>query len=265
MVISRHRPQAVVALVVAFAIAAFFGLATVSATSSEAATIYACKKKKNGDLRIVKKSKRCKRGEVKTKWNSKGPNGTAGPQGAAGPPGPAGAVGAPASTYLPVQIVNRFEVPTTVCTPYDGDVAELGDNTCSSAVSAPTTKVIYQSPYAIIKGSCYGIAGSGQQTTAQITVETAMPTQSELYVSFFALGLGATTIAKPLTASTRPYRVDNRNATASGSDAIWGNFTQLTVIDSRNVEAIQSFTATIVPYASGPGQCRFIGHVTASP
>jgi hypothetical protein len=70
-------------------------------TPATASTIYSCKKK-NGSLRIVSKSTKCKKGESKLAWNSQGPqgvngangkngtNGTNGGPGLTGKEGPAG-------------------------------------------------------------------------------------------------------------------------------------------------------------------------------
>lgn len=45
---------------------------THAAVVAPAKTLYACQKKKTGALRIVKKSKKCKKSEKKISWNTKG-------------------------------------------------------------------------------------------------------------------------------------------------------------------------------------------------
>lgn len=63
-------------------------------TGAQAATSYkACANKKTGEMRLVVKGKKCKKGEKKLKWNTKGPTGATGPQGVPGQQGPQGAAG----------------------------------------------------------------------------------------------------------------------------------------------------------------------------
>jgi hypothetical protein len=63
----------------------------VAAPAAQAKTVTACVKKSNGTVRfITKKNKKCKKGWVKSSWNSTGPSGPLGPQGPVGPVGPAG-------------------------------------------------------------------------------------------------------------------------------------------------------------------------------
>lgn len=54
--------------------------------------IYGCYQKNNGQLRIVKNIKECRRSELPIFWNQVGPQGPQGPHGPAGPQGPAGTV-----------------------------------------------------------------------------------------------------------------------------------------------------------------------------
>lgn len=69
---------------------------------AEAATSYkACANKKTGEMRLVVKGKKCKKGEKKLKWNTKGPAGATGPQGLPGQQGPQGAQGAAGVTGPP--------------------------------------------------------------------------------------------------------------------------------------------------------------------
>jgi hypothetical protein len=63
------------------------------APQAEAATIYACVKKKSGSARIVSKKAKCKKGESKLSWNSEGPAGRNGVNGANGSNGKDGAQG----------------------------------------------------------------------------------------------------------------------------------------------------------------------------
>lgn len=55
-----------------------FGIASEPA---QAKTIRACVKKSNGEVRIVKKNKKCKKGWKKASWNAGGPSGAQGPAG----------------------------------------------------------------------------------------------------------------------------------------------------------------------------------------
>jgi len=56
------------------------------APAAQAKTIKACVKKSNGAVKFInKKNKKCKKGWVKTSWNSEGPTGPTGPIGPAGP------------------------------------------------------------------------------------------------------------------------------------------------------------------------------------
>ena len=69
---------------------------------AQAATSYkACANKKTGEMRLVLKGKKCKKGEKKLKWNSKGPTGAPGPQGLPGQQGPQGPQGAAGVTGPP--------------------------------------------------------------------------------------------------------------------------------------------------------------------
>jgi hypothetical protein len=65
-------------------------------TTAQAATSYkACANKQTGQMRLVLKGKKCKKGERKLKWNTAGPPGATGPQGQTGPQGAAGVTGPP--------------------------------------------------------------------------------------------------------------------------------------------------------------------------
>jgi collagen triple helix repeat protein len=86
-----RRPRLLIAAVGVVTLAVLGGTAygTVIAPS---ATISACAKKSNGDLR-VRGAGLCRSNERALSWNSAGPIGPAGPIGAPGPAGPAGAQG----------------------------------------------------------------------------------------------------------------------------------------------------------------------------
>jgi hypothetical protein len=62
-------------------------------TAAQAASYKACANKQTGEMRLVLKGKKCKKGEKKLKWNTKGPTGATGPQGLPGQQGPQGAAG----------------------------------------------------------------------------------------------------------------------------------------------------------------------------
>jgi hypothetical protein len=68
------------------------GAYAVTALPSKTGVVYACAKKKGGSLRLIAKSKRCKKSERKVSWNSRGVQGA---NGAAGAPGAAGSQGVP--------------------------------------------------------------------------------------------------------------------------------------------------------------------------
>lgn len=65
----------------------------ISQTSSTAGTIHACVDRGSHEVRIVKRSAKCRRSERRLRWQRLGPAGEAGPVGAAGPAGQAGAQG----------------------------------------------------------------------------------------------------------------------------------------------------------------------------
>jgi hypothetical protein len=82
------------AATLAVAVAAALALAALlAAPRADAATIYACFKKRTGAFRIVGKRSICRRGERKLSWNLVGPQGPSGPGGATGPPGSNGVNG----------------------------------------------------------------------------------------------------------------------------------------------------------------------------
>jgi hypothetical protein len=60
--------------------------------------LYACVKKGNGDLRLVRPGEHCRHHEYRVKWNVKGPEGPEGPAGPAGPEGPTGPPGPSGAT-----------------------------------------------------------------------------------------------------------------------------------------------------------------------
>jgi hypothetical protein len=59
----------------------------IAAIPGRDGVINACYAKKTGDVRLVEKGKKCKRGEKKTKWNQKGRTGASGQIGPIGPQG----------------------------------------------------------------------------------------------------------------------------------------------------------------------------------
>jgi hypothetical protein len=87
---NRRRPLVLAATAGALLLAAF-----AAAPQAQAATIYACVKKKGGTARFVSKSAKCKKGESKISWNSEGPAGKNGASGASGASGANGKDGAP--------------------------------------------------------------------------------------------------------------------------------------------------------------------------
>ena len=71
-----------------FALVGVTGVAAASiavAPAAQAKTVKACVKKSDGTVRFInKKNKKCKKGWVKSTWNSKGPAGPLGSAGSAG-------------------------------------------------------------------------------------------------------------------------------------------------------------------------------------
>jgi NADPH-dependent glutamate synthase beta subunit-like oxidoreductase len=72
------------------------GLAVAAIPSASNDTVRACYKKKNGQLRIVKRGK-CKKSETAISWNKEGPQGLTGKPGVAGAQGTQGATGSAGS------------------------------------------------------------------------------------------------------------------------------------------------------------------------
>ena len=91
---NTHRGLTVLA-----AAGALLTVAFATAPPADAATIYACVKKRSGAVRIVSQSAKCKKSELKLSWNTTGRNGangrsgTNGAQGAAGKEGTRGETG----------------------------------------------------------------------------------------------------------------------------------------------------------------------------
>ncbi len=85
-VITRRRAAGI-------AIAGALLMALAVASSAQAATYYACVKKKSGSIRIVSRVTRCKRSERKIAFNSEGIPGKKGSNGAKGPSGKNGSNG----------------------------------------------------------------------------------------------------------------------------------------------------------------------------
>jgi len=76
-------------------VAGMGGFAIAANQSATTQKIRACYSKKTGDLRVVKGSKRCRRGERALRWNKRGPAGPAGPLGPKGDQGEQGLKGEP--------------------------------------------------------------------------------------------------------------------------------------------------------------------------
>jgi hypothetical protein len=76
-------------------------LALATAPLAGASTIYGCVKRKGGAVHIVSKAARCKKGEAKKSWNTKGPAGKAGARGAGGVNGATGPAAAASENGAP--------------------------------------------------------------------------------------------------------------------------------------------------------------------
>jgi hypothetical protein len=106
---------------VALAAAGALLLATFAATPrADAATLYACVKKKGGTVHVFTKKPKCKRGESKLSWNTQGvagnngangANGAAGKNGTNGTNGTNGNEGAPGQPQKAVKFNKTLAVP----------------------------------------------------------------------------------------------------------------------------------------------------------
>jgi hypothetical protein len=76
------------------------GAVAVSSRPEATATIHACARK-DGQLRLVAKTTRCRKNERRVSWNVRGPQGEPGPAGTVGPAGADGAPGAKGADGAP--------------------------------------------------------------------------------------------------------------------------------------------------------------------
>jgi hypothetical protein len=75
------------------AVGALLTVALAAAPQADAATIYACVKKKSGGVRIVSRTAKCKKSELKLSWSTTGKTGARGTNGTNGANGPQGSAG----------------------------------------------------------------------------------------------------------------------------------------------------------------------------
>lgn len=95
MSLIRNRRPRIAALVGALAmLVALMGVASTASAS----TIYTCKKKRGGAIRIVTKKTKCRKSEKKLTWGSTGSRGPRGPVGPVGPAGVSGSNGSAGAT-----------------------------------------------------------------------------------------------------------------------------------------------------------------------
>lgn len=87
-----RRPRLLIAAVGVTTVAVVGGTAYATVIAP-AATINACAKKSNGDMRAVRGAAACRSNERALSWNTVGQRGPAGPSGATGAAGPAGLQG----------------------------------------------------------------------------------------------------------------------------------------------------------------------------
>ncbi|MFN8128237.1 MAG: hypothetical protein U0R28_05515 [Candidatus Nanopelagicales bacterium] len=107
------------------------GASLMAAPAAQAQTVKACVKKSNGSVKIInKKFKKCKKGWVKTSWNSEGAQGVQGPQGVPGAAGPNWLVKDKSGVTLGIfsGYFSAGLVPTVMVTGEDGGVYMYSTN-----------------------------------------------------------------------------------------------------------------------------------------
>ena len=104
MSLVSHRKALALLVSAGLIVAALFA----AAPQADAATIYACKNKSDGTIRLVGKKTRCRRGEKKLKWGTSGRNGRNGVNGSNGANGQNGARGPAGAFNVIDQAGNRL-------------------------------------------------------------------------------------------------------------------------------------------------------------
>ena len=161
------------------------------AASADAATIYACQKKKGGTIRIVSKKTKCKKTEKKFSFNTQGPTGTNGANGANGANGTNGKDGTNGTNGAAGE--PRTAVKFAVTQPNDGTSAAL--------FSAGGVDYTFKCNFVLVLniGSLQATAASGNSyatgTIRRPTGVTALANDETRDVNVTTLGGGAKTIA----------------------------------------------------------------------
>lgn len=98
----RHLSSAkTIAFLALFLLIVGGAYAAASSIPGPGGVISSCYQKNNGNLRVVKSGKKCKKSETALSWNQKGVTGATGAQGAQGAAGAQGTVGSPGTPGTP--------------------------------------------------------------------------------------------------------------------------------------------------------------------
>jgi hypothetical protein len=232
---TRLSPGRALLILAAALLGALCLSASIGVANSEA-RIYACKKKKSGILRVVKRRTHCRKNERKLSWGGRGKRGKRGEQGAQGPAGPAGSQG-PSGPRGP------------------SSYAALGPLTIRSNQGRVT---LYDLGYGVkIQVQC---SGGQAKLTPQVYVTN---TAENTYLSAFSAGptYSAPVREKMATAGSNSRLVSagfSSTGTASVSSQVF-----ISVIQLSDANAPKVFYATILPWAEAQTTtCKFAGGLT---
>jgi len=182
-------------------------LGMVAASEAHASTLWACVKK-NGSAHVFRRKPRCKRGESRLSWNSRGPAGKNGTSGARGVPGAAGAPGQPQKALAFSVGSEAAIVPPALTTVFSsaGVTVRLS---CSSALTSSSAAL--------------EAAGSGRVESGQVNSTSEGKATEELQRSVWDASLSSTGVpfARLKTNFTAPAgNVAHVNASIATSSAV---------------------------------------------
>lgn len=183
-------------------------VALAAVPAANAATIYACQKKKGGAIHIVTKKAKCKKGETKLSWNTSGPAGKNGANGTNGKDGKNGEPGQPQKAVTFNQTLeSSFEPPATA------PLFSL------SGVSVKMVCFFFLANFNIIEAS--GPNGSRAETGMVITnSEGKAPEVSQEAIKDVSLTPSFTKIAQLTTNTKAPFaNIGHLNGSISTSGA----------------------------------------------